>query len=156
MSDSLLASISFSHFTGDSSIPFDWRLFLCLPILGFHIFCFDISGYSILPACICGVAFFSKSSVGLLGTVSLISLSGCSRVVISSVCVSSPVVFGLYLFVASFWWVLLSIGITGSQNSYLLLYALVQMLVNKALLPDHQTYVSKKTHPSHISNLNCN
>ena len=30
--DSLLASISFSSFSRESSVPFDCRLFLCLPI----------------------------------------------------------------------------------------------------------------------------
>ena len=37
MSEKLLASISFSSFSGDSLFPFDWGLFLCLPILG--VFC---------------------------------------------------------------------------------------------------------------------
>ena len=38
MSEILLASISFSSFSGDSSTPFDWGFFFCIPILG-DIFC---------------------------------------------------------------------------------------------------------------------
>ena len=43
------------------------------------------------------------------------------------------------------WWVLPSIGLTGSQNSHLVLYAVVQVLVYKVVLPDSQSYASKKS-----------
>ena len=49
---------------------------------------------------LCKVNFRHRSSVGLSGTVSLISLSGCFRVALSSVCVGSLIVVGLYLLVA--------------------------------------------------------
>ena len=75
--------------------------------------------------------------------ISLISLSGCTRAGLYSVCVCTPVVLGLYLFVSSCWWVLPSSGLTGSQNSHFVLYAVAQVLVNKAVLPDNQTYASK-------------
>ena len=45
-------------------------------------------------SCLCRVKFYGRSSVGLTGLVSLISLSGCSRVAPSSVCVGSLVVLG--------------------------------------------------------------
>ena len=44
-------------------------------------------------------------------------------------------------------WVLPSIRLTNIQRSYVVLYAVVQVLVNKAVLPDNlcqQTYASKK------------
>ena len=44
--------------------------------------------------------FCGRGSVGLSGVDSLISLSGCSRTALSSVCVGSLVVLGLYLLVA--------------------------------------------------------
>ena len=43
------------------------------------------------------VNFDGTSSVGLSGVVSLISLFGCPRVALSSVCVGFLVVLGLYL-----------------------------------------------------------
>ena len=40
-------------------------------------------------SCLCRVNFYGRSSIGFSGVVSLISLSGCSRVALSSVCVVS-------------------------------------------------------------------
>ena len=54
--------------------------------------CFD--------SCLHRVNFYGKRSVGLGGVVSLISLFGCSRVALSSICVGSLVVPGFYLLVA--------------------------------------------------------
>ena len=104
--------------------------------------------------------FCGRTFVGLSGAVSLVSLSGCSRVAFSSVCMGSFVVLGFYLLVAS-----LLVGsplhwLTGIHNSHLVLYALAQLLVNKAVLPDNQTYArggkNKQTNLYHISNLNLN
>ena len=44
--------------------------------------------------------------------------------------------------------VLPSIGLTVSHKSHLLLHAVVQVLVNKAVLPDSQIYTSKKNIPT--------
>ena len=46
--------------------------------------------------CLNGVDFCRRGSVGLSGAVSLISLFGCSRVALSSVCVGSLAVLELY------------------------------------------------------------
>ena len=50
-------------------------------------------------SCLHRVNFCGRSFMGLSGAISLISLSGCSRVAFSSVHVGSLVVFGLYLLV---------------------------------------------------------
>ena len=39
-------------------------------------------------------------------------------------------------------------GVSSSHNSHLVLYAVVQLLVNKAALPENQTYASKKNPPT--------
>ena len=84
------------------------------------------------------VHFYSRSSVGLSCAVYLIFLCGCFRVALCSVCVSSLVVLELYLLVAPL--------LVGSPLAGLLLstaptlYTVVQVLVNKAVLPDHQIY----------------
>ena len=46
------------------------------------------------------------------------------------------------------WWILPSSGFTDIHNSHLVLYAVVQVLVNKAVLSDNQTYASKKNPPT--------
>ena len=97
----------------------------------------------LLPACRHEVDFCGSSSVGLSGVVSLVCLSGCSRVTLSSVCVCSPVSLGF-----SCWWVPPSSGLTGSHNSCLILYAVVQVLLNETVLPDNQTCTSKKNPPT--------
>ena len=56
--------------------------------------------------------------------VSLISLSGCFRFALSSVCVGSVISLGLYLLVAPLWWVFSSSGFTGIHNIYLMLYVI--------------------------------
>ena len=50
--------------------------------------------------CVCRVNFYGRSSVAFSGMVSLISLTGCSRFALSSICVVSLVVLGCYLLVA--------------------------------------------------------
>ena len=98
--DSLLSSTSFSCFTGESFIPLNCGFFLWLYILGdsfclflwFLMFCFS--------SCLRRVNFCGRISVGLSGVVSLISLSGCSKVALSSVCVGSHFVPGLYQLMA--------------------------------------------------------
>ena len=45
-------------------------------------------------SCLCRMNFYGRNSVGFSGVVSLISLSGCSRVAVSFVCVGSLVVLG--------------------------------------------------------------
>ena len=52
-------------------------------------------------SCPCRVNFYSRNSMGFSGVVSLI-LSGCSRFVLSSVCVGSLTVLGFLLFGGSF------------------------------------------------------
>ena len=52
--------------------------------------------------CLCGVNFYDRNSMGFSDVVSLISLSGCSRVDLSSVCVGSLVVLGFLPFGGSF------------------------------------------------------
>ena len=98
ISDSLVTSISFNSFSGDSSIPFDCRFFFCLTILGdsfclfLHILMLGFAG------CLCRVNFCGRNSVGFSGVVSLISSSGCSRFALSFVCVESLVVLGFLPF----------------------------------------------------------
>ena len=83
--------------------------------------------------------------MGLSGAASLISLSGCSRVALSSVYVGSFIVLGLCLLMVS------SLVVSPLQLVYWqsqlppCLYAVVQVLVNKAVLADNQTYASKET-----------
>ena len=74
-------------------------------------------------SCLCRVKVYGRSSLEVSCVVSLISLSGCYRVALSSICVGFLVVLGLYLeFVTPFWWVLPSTGFTGIHNSDLILY----------------------------------
>ena len=47
----------------------------------------------------CRVNFYGRSSVGLNGVVSLISLSRCSMIALSSLCVGCLIVLGVYLLV---------------------------------------------------------
>ena len=100
LSDSLLAAISFSSFTGESSIPFYCRLFLCLSILD-DSFCLFLWFWMLwFASCLHRVNFCGRKSVGFSGTLSFFSLSWCSRVPLSSICVGSLVVLGFYLLVA--------------------------------------------------------
>ena len=70
--------ISFSFFIGQSSIPFDCRLFLCLPILG-DPFCLFLQIPMLCFAYyLCIVNFCGRFSVVVSVAVSLTSLSGCS------------------------------------------------------------------------------
>ena len=71
---SLIASMSFSTLSGDSSFPFNWGLFLCLLILGKALLvCFWFLNCSALTPCLCGVNFYGKTPLGISGAVSLIS-----------------------------------------------------------------------------------
>ena len=100
MSDRVLASISFGTLSGDSSFPFDCWLFLCLPILGDSSCLFLQIQMLCFASCVCRANFCGRSSVGLSHLVSLIFLSGCFRVALSSICIVSLFVIGLYLLVA--------------------------------------------------------
>ena len=53
-------------------------------------------------SCLCRVNLYVRNSVGFSSVVSLISLSGCSRFDLSSVCVGFPVVLGVLPFGGSF------------------------------------------------------
>ena len=53
-------------------------------------------------SCLRRVRFYGRCSVGLSGVASLISLAGCSRVALLSVCVGSLVVLVFYQLVAPF------------------------------------------------------
>ena len=53
-------------------------------------------------SCLCRVNFYGRNSMGFSGVVSLISLSGHSRFVLSSVCMGSLVVLGFLPFGGSF------------------------------------------------------
>ena len=94
MSDRLLASISFNTLSGDSSFPFDWRLFLCLPVLGSLLVCFCFLNWSVLTPWVCGVNFYGRRPVRFNGAFSLISWTCCSWAVIY---VGSLDVFGFSL-----------------------------------------------------------
>ena len=108
--------------------------------LHFRMFCF--------ASCLCGVNFCIRVSLWFSGAVTLISLSGCCRVALSSVCVGSLIVLVHYMLVASLLEVLPSTGLIGSGNSHLVMYAVVQVIFNKAVLPNNQTYTSKKDPPT--------
>ena len=41
----------------------------------------------LVASCLCRVNFYGRNSMGFSGVVSLISLSGCSRFALSSICV---------------------------------------------------------------------
>ena len=86
--------------------------------------------------------------MGLSGAVPLTSKSGYSRVALSSNSVGSLVAFGLSLLVAPLLVASPLQQAYGTHNSHLVLHAVVHVLVNKAVLPDHQTYVSKKNLPT--------
>ena len=53
-------------------------------------------------SCLCRVNFYGRNSMRFSGVVSLISLSGCSRFALSSVCVGSLVLLGFLPFDGSF------------------------------------------------------
>ena len=81
MSDRLLASISFTSFPGDSSIPFNWGFFLWLPILS-EYFSFFLGFWELCFAnCLHGVILCGRGSVGVCcGLFDLLvwMLYGCS------------------------------------------------------------------------------
>ena len=54
------------------------------------------------PSCFCRVNFYGRNSLVFSGVVSLISLSGCSRFALISICVGSLVVLGFLPFGGSF------------------------------------------------------
>ena len=53
-------------------------------------------------SCLCRANFYGRNSMGFSGVISLISLSGCSKFALSSVCVGSLVVLGFLPFGGSF------------------------------------------------------
>ena len=53
-------------------------------------------------SCLCTANFYGRNSMGFSGVISLISLSGCSKFALSSVCVGSLVVLGVLPFGGSF------------------------------------------------------
>ena len=128
VSDHLLASISFSSFTGESSIPFDCRFFLFVPLLGDSFCLFVLFLVLSFASCLCRVNFCGRNSVGLNGVVSLFSMSGCSRVSPFSICVGSVCVgfpmLGFTCWWLLCWWVLPSSRFTGIHNSHLVLYVI--------------------------------
>ena len=102
LSDSLVTSISFSSFGGESSIPFDCICFFCPPILGYSFCLFLCFLMSHFASCLCRVDVYGRNSMGFSGVVSFISLSGCPRFALSSVFVVSLVVLGFLTFGGSF------------------------------------------------------
>ncbi|KAF6072968.1 hypothetical protein HJG60_009996 [Phyllostomus discolor] len=147
VSDSLLSLISFSSLLG--IFPFLLIGRSCLPILGDLFLLASVLWCSDLLVCLHVVDFCGRSYyVGLSGAVRLISLSGSFRVALSSICWVSLVVHGLFLMVAPFRWALPSSRLTGSHS--FVLHVVIQMLVNKEILPDNQIY--SRT-PYCISNL---
>ena len=91
--------------------------------------------------CLHGVNFCGMGSVGLSYEISLISFSGCSRIVHSSICVGSVIVLGLYLLVVPLLVVFPSSMLSGVHSSHLVLYAVVQVWLTK------QYYQTKKLTP---------
>ena len=144
VSDILLASMSLISFSGYSSIHVGWRLFICLPNLVGSYCLFLWFLISVLPAVFVGWT----SVVGVLWA-SVVRLLWYP-------CFNSlglpflPFVWALLLYLCfACWWLLLwcvvpSSWLTGSHNSCLVLNAVVQVLFNKVILPDNQTYASKK------------
>ena len=55
-----------------------------------------------VASCLCRVNFYGRNFMGFSGVVFLISLSGCCRFVLSSVCVGFFVVLGFLPFGGSF------------------------------------------------------
>ena len=98
--DHLFSFISFCSYMGESSIPLNCWFFRCLPILSNSFCLFLRLQISCGASCLPGVNFCSKGSVEVSGAVPLISLSVCSRVALSFVCVGSLVVLGLSFLVA--------------------------------------------------------
>ena len=100
MTYSLLASISFSTLSGDSSFSFDSSLFLCLPILGDSLLvCFCFLNWSALTPCLCGVTpclCYGRSPVGFSGAVSLISWTWFSWDALYAIYVGSQDVTGFW------------------------------------------------------------
>ena len=90
MSDSLLATISFSFFLG---IP-PFFLIGGSPHFRTLLVCFCFLDWSALTPCLCGVNFYVRTPVGFSGAVSLISWAGCSRHVLCVGYVDSPIAFG--------------------------------------------------------------
>ena len=102
VSDSLVTFISFSSFSGESSIPFDCMFFFCLPILGDSVclfLCFLVFRFA---SCLCRVNFYGRNCMGFSGVISLISFSVCSKFALSSVSVGFLVVLGFVPFGGSF------------------------------------------------------
>ena len=86
-------------FSGESFILFDCRIFLCFPILddSFCLFlCFLIFHFA---NCLCRMNFYVGNFMGFSSVVSLNSLSGLSKVALSSFCVGSLLYLGLYVLV---------------------------------------------------------
>ena len=116
ISNHWLASISFSSFS-ESSIPFDWKFFFCLLISGDTFCLFPWFPILCFASFLCWVKFYGRNSVGLSGVVSLISLDGCSRAALSSICEYLGFTCGWPLC----WWVLSFSGFTGVPNFHLIL-----------------------------------
>ena len=137
ISDSLLASLSFIFVTGDISIPFYYGFFLCLTIS-------DVSFCLFLwVQMIC----FASCLVGVQDSVVQSLWSPCLDVLGLSFL---PSVWTLLLYLVftcwwlPFWWILPSSGFTGIHNSHLVLYAIIQVFLNKVVLQNNKTYASKK------------
>ena len=147
MSHSLLAFISFSSFTEDSYIPFDYRFFLCFFIL--DSFCLFLWFWS----CALIVVFMRWTSLVEVLWDSVVwflwfpCLDALRLPFILFVCALLLYLCFTY-WLLLYWWVLPSSGLTESHNFHFFLYAIVQVLVNKAVLPDNQTYTSKKNPPT--------
>ena len=152
MPEGLLASISLSSFSGDSSFPFDWGFLLCLCILG-DSFCLFLHLRLLSFACL--------SSCGGLLWFEIWDL------VVQSLWPSDLDVLGLP-FIQFMWapllylgfdygwlihcWVLPSSWLTECHNFH---DVVVQVLVNKTILPENQP-TPGKIPPWHISNINSN
>ena len=95
--DKLLASVSFTSFSGDFC-SFTWGVSLCLPICGFVSHCI-VGKYVMFPSP-GRVASCSRCPVGPRDTVSLITCAGYSRKVSCVGCVSPPVVIESWLLLA--------------------------------------------------------
>ena len=125
VSDSWLASFSFSIVSETSSVPFICSLFLCLPIVCETLpvsLCF--LSCSVLSPWVFGVKFCDKIPVRFSGTVSLVSRSYWSWAVVY---VGSVYVFGFSSCWVFLWWVFPTSWLSEGQSVPHLLFSVVQV-----------------------------
>ena len=132
VSDSWLTSISFSILSEDSSFPFIWGLFLCLPIVCETLpvsLCF--LSCSVLTPWINGVNVCGRIPVKFSCTVSLISGAYCSWAVVY---VGSVCVFGFWFLLGVSFLQVVCLMVTFSPTSCFL-FCRCRQVVLELVLP---------------------